>query len=854
MKKQMKQRQKLAGVLALCMLLALCPIVQAVGVEDAVPIDVGNRAFAKMNALGIFNEDSYDGSVQMDRGTFTRLVMQLGGDVPAILNPGDTVFADVDAETENSDYIAAAYRLGYISGEADGYFYPQDTITAAAAVKLAIGVLGYGVYAEQNGGFPAGYLKIANRLDLLDGLDVNPETSLTWAHAMVLLDNVSMADLMQIVRIGATVEMQTIPGETLLSERFSIYQTEAVIDANEYSHLLAPDSDLAPGTVSAGGTIFRAGNTGAADYLGMDMEIYYRADDGMMPELLYVRPSMDNRTLELNSEDVMSMEQTTLTYEDAEARQKDARLSTSVVLIWNGKMAERTQEKVMPDCGTVTLISNNGDQVYDVISVMSYTSYVVSGVSVEIGSVSTKQGRSLELDYNDSSYDLVIKMDDQIVGLDSIQAEQVISYAESEAVGTVLKTVLISTKTITGTVEEVNSTERQVVLNGSTYRFDPELDDSLTPGKDGTFYLDVFDHLVYIDGTLDIVYGYLNGIDVGIFGIVQCRIFTENNRWVTLQMNSRVRCNGQSVTASEAVNQLGKKENYRQLIRYLVDAKGRITRVDTAESITMGTAADKQAIADDTFRMTASGTMPYRTTTNSFNGVVTVEGDAKFFIINGTDEDDITLGGRELLQQDQNYDFEAYDTDMYRASKVFVVKNYTKPLNTGNSIASMLLVKGIGTSLNANMEPRDAVFGYYKGMEVALPVNLDENSSIKSVLELNPGDLIQFNVNDEEELNTIVRRYSAGTEFSISPSSVYHSQSFVTAEVLAVNVAGSRLVLQYAADGSAAVYSISGLSTVYIYETDTETFINGTVADIMTGDTVVTSARYFVCKELFVIR
>lgn len=846
-------------ILSFAVLMGVCGSVAAAETDKSVS-EAGAAAYAKLTALGVIDTDiEYVQGGEISRGTFTRLIMELGGHSAGNVYTNTGIFEDVTAFNENAGYISTAYDLGYISGEPGGSFYPDNTITAAEAVKLTAGVLGYGIYAEQNGGFPTGYLAMANRLKLFRGLNIAADTPMTWEYAMVMLENAADADLMEMVVLGDTVKMHITAGKTLLTERFSIYKTEAVIDGNEYTKLLSSDSNLNEGTVSAGGLTYDAGETNAAEYLGMNMEMYYYDDASALPKLLYLTPTKSkNNVLELEAEDILSLGKTELNYSSSDGKAKAAKLSLDATLIWNGKMAELTEEKLKAEVGTVALISNDGDSSYDVIRVMSYETYVVSAVSEATGAVSTKQGAVLSLDLADDSYFTVIKKENQAAGFDAICTNQTLSYAESENGGKVVKTVLLSDKTVTGSVETINQTEKLITVGGKTYKTTAELAASLKPGREATFYQDVFGRIVYLDGTLDIVYGYLNGLSVGAFGDVKCRIFTENNRWGTLTMHHRVKYNGESMKAEEVVGLLGTNPNdYRQLIRYLVNSEGKIVTLDTATTVTMGTDAEKQAIKEDTFRMSASGSLSYRTTTQTFNGQVGIGSAAKLFVVpdqtKGSDEMGFSILGRSSLQQDASYKFEAYDADSYRTSDVFVLNNYTQVINTSSAISEMMLVQDIGQTLNGDGEVVDSVNGYWQGHELSLPVKLGEKSAIQSLSLLNAGDFIQFTYNNNGEIENIERKYTAGTEFYLSTSSPYNSISFVSGRVLAVNAAGNRMVLQYGADGSAGIYSTSSTG-IYIYEAEKKRFTEGTVADLMEGDIVFTSARYMVCRELFIIR
>ena len=118
-------------------------------------------------------------------------------------------------------------------------------------------------------------------------------------------------------------------------------------------------------------------------------------------------------------------------------------------------------------------------------------------------------------------------------------------------------------------------------------------------GKSATFYQDVFGRLVDMDNDVRIVYGYLTKMArEGAFGAVQCKIFTENDRFVTLAMSSKLKFNGNTgVDALTVAQTLGwQQEEYQQLITYRVNDEAEIIELNTAQSYEPCSEEEEQAI------------------------------------------------------------------------------------------------------------------------------------------------------------------------------------------------------------------------------------------------------------------
>lgn len=95
----------------------------------------------------------------------------VAGNIEPEIPVGQTcVFEDVSEEHWAYEYICAAQSQGIICGDGKGNFYPEDKITNEEIIKILVCLLGYGVRAEESGGYPAGYTREAARLGITQGL------------------------------------------------------------------------------------------------------------------------------------------------------------------------------------------------------------------------------------------------------------------------------------------------------------------------------------------------------------------------------------------------------------------------------------------------------------------------------------------------------------------------------------------------------------------------------------------------------------------------------------------------------------------------------------------------------------
>ena len=99
-------------------------------------------------------------------------------------------FTDVPASHWANGYVAWAYHNGIINGYGNGAFGPSDTVTYEQAIKMLMAGIDYGSAAADAGGYPYGYISVAERYGFLDGVDNTFGRAITRANIAVLVANI----------------------------------------------------------------------------------------------------------------------------------------------------------------------------------------------------------------------------------------------------------------------------------------------------------------------------------------------------------------------------------------------------------------------------------------------------------------------------------------------------------------------------------------------------------------------------------------------------------------------------------------------------------------------------------------
>lgn len=163
------------------------------------------QAVKELSALEVINGYE-DGTFQPDknvtRAEITKMIVTaLGSSSLSAANAAtgkDTQFNDVKGTHWASGYVTVGTSAGtqFINGYSATEFGPEDNVTFAQATKMLVAALGYTTYAENNGGWPNGYLTYGYNLDINKGVTgVANDTQLTRAQVAQMIDNAVKAPI-----------------------------------------------------------------------------------------------------------------------------------------------------------------------------------------------------------------------------------------------------------------------------------------------------------------------------------------------------------------------------------------------------------------------------------------------------------------------------------------------------------------------------------------------------------------------------------------------------------------------------------------------------------------------------------
>lgn len=790
------------------------------------------------------------------RSAFVSMAVRMSGMDANLYSeyPDDFPFADVRADDIAFPYVRAAYEMGVINGNGDGHFYGQNPINIQQATKILVTLLGYKEKAEALGGYPHGYMKVGNEIDLYSGVDISASSEALGINtAYELVMNALESTFSLISAIGDSTEYA--PSDKMyMSQTLDIYKIEGVVEQNEYTSLYGT-SEISEGRIEIDGLILDVADTNAAEFIGQYVNCYFKEEDGK-EKIIYIEANeAENRVLTLTSREVeLSSSLSEIIYTE-DGKDKKAKLQSDAILIRNGNMTTLSASTLFPTNGEITLISNDGDNVYDVVCVYDYRTVVAKVVSPIPGSVADSLGgQPLELDKYNLDYKFTILLDGEEIGVEDLAKNDVISYYETR--GEVLtKKLIVSRNTVTGKIEGIN--DDTVIIDGAEYYVTDAFRSKISAGDMGSFYVDAFGCIADGKITDEIsVYGFITGIRKDGLNGVKVKIFTENDRWVQLDVKSKITLNDAPASEDDLFTYFTETTTCNQLISYKVNSDAEVTSVKIALDCVANPSSAEAAIEADEFRLSQKvPSTQYRQYLSSLNNYLSVSAGVKIFFVpeDTSKEYEFYIGGKGNLVNNRTYtNVYSYNENKTRVTNLVVIRT-----SGGTSNSEFMIYDKTGRVIIDN-EELPCLYGSY-GAHGQTRVYVSEEKVLSDAGTLNKGDVIRFSFDKNGRASAITKVYdtSLGTSqkgLIGASAQLYSDATYISGIVTSVDTENMRFTLDY----NAGVDALLGLNTylkqISVYDISDEEVYVISPADLAEGDRIVSLCRQYQAQTIVVYR
>lgn len=611
-----KMKKAVSMFLALAMIASMCAFSLGVSAENSqVTVLESDYAIAdKLSALEIVNvvEDENLGNYVKRSDMISILTKYLRIEGVGLDGSGSP-FLDVSYSDENIGAYRALYWGGYISGDENKMYRPNDLLTYNEAITFIINAMGYRPFAKRNGGYPAGYLYTANKYNLLSGLRGSGNNPIPFCDLYRIIEASVLANAVT-YRYAINEEDSSFSlneNLSILEELYGYKYVKGVVTGNENTRLNDQDSTgIDRYQIRIGKTIYDTPGKEFGDYLGRTVYGYAKKDDFGNYDIVHVElvPGA-NKEFKLSADEIYKNKTTNtkIFYEDENYEEDYINLAgTKMSIVYNGKSITGETygqlKDVMPDAGYILGVDNTGDSVVDVLFIYEYENFVVGAIDTIKYEITDKfiGTKKVKLD----SYKDEVRIYDESgesLSFGDIKAGDVLSVMESMN-STDYKLIIAYKvgKIVEGSISEI--TDDKYKIGDEYYKRAENLKDynalSPTPqkllsvGLNATFFLDLEGKIANYETTVttDLTYGFLAGVgsESGLDNRIYVKIYNQSGNWIEAEVAEKVRVDKKiyDITKSADFNTTkGTLENTTygkgNVILYKLSGD-KITEIDTA--------------------------------------------------------------------------------------------------------------------------------------------------------------------------------------------------------------------------------------------------------------------------------
>lgn len=495
----------------------------------------------------------------------------------SVASKANTVFKDVPYDFWGSGAISIANSKNIIVGYGDGNFGPDDQVSFQDAVKMLVCALGYEEDAKDNGGYPAGYIAIADKLDVLDGLtDKLADSTAGCDRGTVakLIYNALDVYLQEVTYYNGQVLSKTITSSTMASEMGYTKFEDVIVNATSTTAFSGSLQDKGYVALEGVKQDVKDGGYDMDQYLGQPVTVYASYDKKNAEyTIVAVLGSNEGDVVVIDAADIYNINGNRLYYyvdKDTSSKTSYYDLAAlasdqgNLTMVYNNKaVAAEDQDLDMITSatnGTIKLIDSQKDGTYERVIIETYKNYQVVETDVEenLLSLENASGESnVELDDSKESNRpkfSIVDVAGQKLTLADLAEDDVVSiysdvYPAEEALGRDYVEdadslrIVVCNDTIEGAVTSVGN--KKVYIDGEGYKTDGVLSVSdFEIDSEGTFYLDFNGDIAFADteavlDNFEFVYdGERNNKDITLYAM------NSSGEKVSYKVASTVKVNG----------------------------------------------------------------------------------------------------------------------------------------------------------------------------------------------------------------------------------------------------------------------------------------------------------------------
>lgn len=430
----------------LALVIALTMVLTTVAFASYPDVDANANyasAVELLSALEILQGDengNFNPDNTITRAEYAAVVCRaLGMENAANSAKGATIFTDVAADHWATGYINLASQQGIVNGKGNGIFDPEGNVTYAEAVKMLVVALGYEPMAASRGGYPTGYLTVANSTKITANVSSSgTDTAALRSTVAQLTANALEVANMDQTGFGTDTKFEVLDdydNYTTLLTKMDIYKATGVVNSVDASEgtmelkLTEASDDYEFGYMNNKGDAYTDFNTvertvsfdtngvNVDAYLQQSVDVYVYKAGKSDYDVVYITASGIGSSLKIDAGDLATGAATI----KADARtvveyyeNSDATKTTKIdveknapVYVNGYKFTGVTYPADLAALldgkdATVEFVENTDDKYYDMVLVTMYEHGIVDTVEVAKEKINFLDSTSIKFDSSDS--------------------------------------------------------------------------------------------------------------------------------------------------------------------------------------------------------------------------------------------------------------------------------------------------------------------------------------------------------------------------------------------------------------------------------------------------------------------
>ncbi len=654
-----------------------------------------------LNALGIVDgrtSTQYAGEDTLTRAELVLILLRtLGSDIGG---SNEVIFDDVDENHWAIAEIGYAYSMGMVNGVSERLFAPDEPATFNQTVKMTVALLGYDFMAKEKGGYPNGYLYVANNLKLITNTFTYGENPITRGDMAIIIANALETEIADTYAVGkgeTGIEVHMQKGEYLMSRYLGVKKLEERVNAHYYGSVSGKIPEQTD-EVIIGETLLKTGEVDVLKSLGEDVVAYVKDEEnGSVPTLLFMERASSTKVTEFTADAVESVTNDKITY-TAEDKERSINISDADLYV-NGLEASSLTGVNLSNA-TYKLIENRGHD--DILLVDAYTNATVKSASANLEML-YMEGKT-PVDLEDYDRFILKNTEGKDITLSDVKPWNIVSYRDINRNGEKIFYGIVSNFSAEGelTIKGDAGNYTELYIDETPYKVSADLFGTIpTLGTKIKIYTDYLGHIAAIDDDITgYTYGYLVAAGrESTFANMQFKIFTHTGEMKLFTAKDKVEFNGTKTEEKDLDSKTDifpggdGKNATRQLIRYELSGSGELKSLDTAAADVI--APDNRETFGRNFYADEKAEGRW---TRTFASRYIIDDNTVYFIV------------PDPAEEAEDDDFEIY-TKTFTTGDTFVYPAYFYDIDEDNVIGAICKEVSSATGNTLDMDNDDIVYG-----------------------------------------------------------------------------------------------------------------------------------------------